>query len=253
MNSNSQKVIYETFEKLAQEYDWSIIKSTIKKHQIPLKLMNELLFLLGSEIGQEYGYSIIKLFFEGKDLRDVAEFIYNDLCDQDIYHVSEFLGGYQNTPEIEYNIEGKKVENGAIFVFGNDADGAKKISYILTYLQSEYSLGWDDLIMVIATALKNWELLDPSDRFLQLFLLSVSKELTVDEVIKLISKIIDISDGDESQKDWICWNKKLSQFFLMLTQNWNLVDKSLFFKNGPVVWQWSNESIKQLNKFFKIK
>ena len=45
----------------------------------------------------------------------------------------------------------------------------------------------------------------------------------------------------------------MSQFFQMLTQNWNIVDKSSFFKNGPVVWQWSNESIKQLNKFFKIK
>ena len=116
MNQPNQRNIYETFEQLANAIDWNTIKSTIKQHQIPLKMMNELLFLLGSDIGQEYGYSIIKLIFEGKDLRDIAEFIYNDLCDQDIYHVSEFLGGYQNTSEIEYNIEGKKVENGAIFV-----------------------------------------------------------------------------------------------------------------------------------------
>ncbi|BFU23224.1 hypothetical protein KM1_197510 [Entamoeba histolytica HM-3:IMSS] len=251
MNSTESKKMFEVFEQLASVADWETIKNTIKSQQVPLNLFGEVMYLLGVDVGQAFGYSIMKLLFEGKDLRDIAEFIYNDLCDQDIFHVSEYLGGFQNTPEVECNIDGKPAENSAIYVFGNDAEGAKKLSYVLTYLQHEYSLGWDDLIMVISTALSNWGLLNPSDKFLQLFLLYVSKELTVDEEIQLIEKIIGVCD-EEEKKEWTSYNKKLAQFFQLLTQSWNDIDKKHFFKNGPIVWKWGNDSIKQLNKFFKI-
>ncbi|ELP87528.1 hypothetical protein EIN_098550 [Entamoeba invadens IP1] len=252
MSSAESNKIFETMESLASVADWEVVKQKIKEQNVPLNLFNEVIYMLGVDLGQAFGYSIIKILFEGKDLRDIAEFIYNDLCDQDVYHVSEYLGGLQNIPEVENDINGKPAENSAIFVFGNDADGAKKVAYVLNYLHHEYSLGWDDLILVIATALSNWGLLDPSDRFLQLFLVSVSKELTVDETIVLFQKIIEVCD-EEEKKLWTLYNKNIAQFFQLLTSNWNDVDKKQFLKNGPVTWKWSKDSIKQLNKFFKIK
>ncbi|KAL7720137.1 Uncharacterized protein QTN25_002658 [Entamoeba marina] len=241
----------QIFEQLASVADWDTIKNKIDSQKVPLSLLLEVLYLIGEDVSQAYGYSIMKLIFKGKDLKEVAEFIYNNLCDQDIFLVAEYLGGIQNIPEVERNIEGKPVEDSAIYVFGNDAEGAKNLGLVFKYLQHQYSLGWEDLISVVSSAMKNWGLLSPGDKFLQLFLCTIAKELTVDEVIILISKIIESCDEDEEKQEWTMYNKKITQLLQMLTNGWNSVDKKQFIRNGPLTWSWSSDSIKKLNKLFK--
>ncbi|KAL7719131.1 Uncharacterized protein QTN25_003507 [Entamoeba marina] len=219
----------QIFEQLASVADWDTIKNKIDSQKVPLSLLLEVLYLIGEDVSQAYGYSIMKLIFKGKDLKEVAEFIYNNLCDQDIFLVAEYLGGIQNIPEVERNIEGKPVEDSAIYVFGNDAEGAKNLGLVFKYLQHQYSLGWEDLISVVSSAMKNW----------------------VDEVIILISKIIESCDEDEEKQEWTMYNKKITQLLQMLTNGWNSVDKKQFIRNGPLTWSWSSDSIKKLNKLFK--
>ena len=167
---------------IRSQMEWSPVKQELERLKMPINLLKEVLFLFGTEWTQSYGYSIMKAVYKGKSTKEVAEYVYNTLCDQDLYKVASYFGGGQDVPEVENNIDGKPATDSVIFVFGNDENGAVELAKAFQHIQHQYSYGWDVLIEVTCLALVDWDMLEPGDKFFQKFIVCLSKELTVDEV-----------------------------------------------------------------------